>query len=255
MRIKNLELWSAFLVIALVTIFYVQTVTTSTIPSASGFVGHSLGVIGFILMLMTEILYSLRKRYQFARWGKLQHWLSFHIFTGIVGPYLVLLHTSWKFNGLAGILMLFTVLIVASGFVGRYFYTAVPRSADGIELDAEETAIQIIGLEKKIKHWLTTHANGNTPDDSLKYYRRSFRLPFKKQKDLDGSSGLSSEIIEEYRHMASHYELLRRQHKNFDRSRRLLAIWHTLHVPLGMGLFFTAFVHILAALYFATFIH
>ena len=143
MRIKNLELWAAFLVIALVTIFYVQTVTTSTVPSASGLLGHGLGVIGFVLMLMTEVLYSLRKRYQFARWGKLQHWLSFHIFTGLVGPYLVLLHTSWKFNGLAGVLMLLTVLIVASGFVGRYFYTAVPRSADGTALEEGETVFQI----------------------------------------------------------------------------------------------------------------
>ncbi len=40
-----------------------------------------------------------------------------------------------------------------------------------------------------------------------------------------------------------------------DRSRRLLAIWHTLHVPLGMMLFFIAFIHIVATLYFATLLH
>ena len=46
-------------------------------------------------------------------------WLEFHIFTGIVGPYLVLLHTSWKFNGLAGVVMLLTGVIVLSGFIRK----------------------------------------------------------------------------------------------------------------------------------------
>jgi len=88
-------------------------------------------IIGFILMLMTEILYSWRKRSRSARWGKMSNWLRFHIFTGLVGPYMVLLHTSWKFNGLAGIVLLLTVIIVLSGIVGRYIFTAIPRTADG----------------------------------------------------------------------------------------------------------------------------
>jgi hypothetical protein len=35
-------------------------------------------------------------------------------------------------------------------------------------------------------------------------------------------------------------------------ARRLLATWHTVHIPLGMVLFVTAFVHAGAALYYAT---
>ena len=35
-------------------------------------------------------------------------------------------------------------------------------------------------------------------------------------------------------------------------ARRLLATWHTIHIPLGMVLFVMAFVHIGAALYYAT---
>ena len=143
MRFRNIELWLAFAAIAAITVLYLGVVLLSNIPAASGFFGHSLGIVGFILMLMTEILYSLRKRYLLARWGKMQHWLSFHIFTGLVGPYMVLLHTSWKFNGLAGILMLMTVIIVISGFIGRYFYTAVPRDADGTILEVEQLNLLI----------------------------------------------------------------------------------------------------------------
>ena len=153
MRFKYSELWIALALIVLITFGYIQTAARTAIPAASGFVGHWLGVIGFILMLMTEILYSLRKRYQFARWGKLQSWLSFHIVTGLVGPYMVLLHSSWKFNGLAGILMLLTIIIVISGFIGRYFYTAIPRSIDGAYLEAEQISKMIKDIEGSIDVW------------------------------------------------------------------------------------------------------
>jgi hypothetical protein len=35
-------------------------------------------------------------------------------------------------------------------------------------------------------------------------------------------------------------------------ARRLLALWHAIHIPIGMVLFTTAIIHILAAIYYAT---
>ena len=101
MRQTNRELWMALIAIAFITLIYLLMINQlGGIPVASGFYGHSMGILGFILMLMTETLYSIRKRSRSARWGKMSSWLQFHIFTGLVGPYMVLLHTSWKFNGL-----------------------------------------------------------------------------------------------------------------------------------------------------------
>ena len=77
---------------------------TVGVPAAGGLVGHSLGIVGFVLMLMTETLYSLRKRAMRRPRGSMRAWLQVHIFTGIVGPYLVFLHSAWSFNGLAGAL-------------------------------------------------------------------------------------------------------------------------------------------------------
>lgn len=65
---------------------------------------HTLGIIGTLLMLMTETLYSIRKRTSWLNWaGPVRYWLSFHIFTGIVGPFMVLMHTGLAFRGLAGV--------------------------------------------------------------------------------------------------------------------------------------------------------
>ena len=110
----------------------------------------------------------------------MSNWLQLHIFTGLVGPYMVLLHTSWKFNGIAGVTTLLTVIIVVSGFIGRYIFTRIPRTLDGLEIE----------------------------------------------------SGLSQEALKQ--------------------ARRLMALWHTIHIPIGMVLFVSAFVHIGAALYYAT---
>ncbi|NWG35701.1 MAG: hypothetical protein HXY42_14820 [Chloroflexi bacterium] len=179
----NKELWLAFLTMLLITGMYgFVVVFTRQIPPASDVFGHGMGIVGFVLMLMTEVLYSLRKRSRSVRWGRMSAWLQFHIFTGLVGPYMVLLHSSWKFHGLAGATTLLTVIIVVSGFIGRYIFTRIPRTMDGLEIE------------------------GTLSQEALK------------------------------------------------QARRLLALWHTIHIPIGMALFVSAFVHIGAALYYATFL-
>jgi hypothetical protein len=112
----------------------------------------------------------------------MSRWLQLHIFTGLVGPYMVLLHTSWKFNGLAGVTTLLTVVIVISGFIGRYIFTLIPRSLDGLEIE------------------------GTLSQEALKH------------------------------------------------ARRLMSLWHAIHIPIGVALFISAFVHAGAALYYATFL-
>jgi hypothetical protein len=145
------ELWLALLAIVLVTLIYVfVTVMIGAIPSASQFFGHALGILGIILMLMTEVLYSLRKRSHGVRWGPMSAWLRFHIFTGLVGPYLAMLHTSWKFKGLAGVLAFLTIVIVISGFVGRYIYTAIPRTVDGLEIETSDPEAQTMLIRKAV---------------------------------------------------------------------------------------------------------
>lgn len=260
MRLRNIELWLAFAAIAAITAIYLLVTLLSGVPEASGLVGHSIGIVGFLLMLMTEILYSLRKRYLRARWGRMQHWLSFHIFTGLVGPYMVLLHSSWKFNGLAGILMLLTVIIVASGFVGRYFYTAVPRDADGTILEVEQLNLLIAQNKQQLADLRETHPDLVRQVDELlavqsagRFSRAAAGQQWRKlEKETPAKSrGPLRAIRESWVRQAT----LERQLKSIAGARRMLAVWHTLHVPLGVVVFTVAFIHIGAALYYATFIH
>ena len=87
-------------------------------------------------------------------------WLQFHIFTGLLGPYMVLLHTSWKFNGLAGATTLLTVLIVVSGFIGRYIYTRIPRTLEGVEITSpkgQAEAASLVIARRLFSIWHAVH--------------------------------------------------------------------------------------------------
>ncbi len=57
----------------------------------SGILGHGMGIIGSLLMIIGVVSYMARKRYSFlSRMGILKYWLEFHIFLCTLGPILVL---------------------------------------------------------------------------------------------------------------------------------------------------------------------
>lgn len=255
------ELLYALIAVVFITLVYLgMNVILGGVPAASSFYGHSMGIVGFLLMLMTEILYSLRKRSRLARWGQMSSWLRFHIFTGIVGPYLVLLHSSWKFNGIAGVLTLMTAIIVLSGFIGRYIYTSVPRTADGLELESDELERQIALIEGKVQAWVA--AQKTVPQALVPYLQR----PAAKSSGGIGlvlsRDTLDSQTVqmmntgqpEETRELAQllrRRDVLDRQAAALQIARKLLATWHAVHIPIGLGLFSLALVHIVAATYYA----
>lgn len=269
MRPRSYELLYACLAMVLIATGYLAAVSRlEEVPTASGLVGHGLGVMGFLLMLMTETLYSLRKRSRRARWGRTASWLRFHIFTGLVGPFLVLLHTAWRFQGLAGLVALMTAIVVLSGFVGRYIYTAVPRTAEGIELAAADLGAEIEAAQADLEQLLArrpevarlygrrlAEMDGVSQDGLLLVLGRTFlewgyRLEWaRERRRLKG----------EVRAQAAEVEKLLRRRRNLQRqiaslatARRTLAAWHAVHIPLGMVLFAAAFVHAGAAIYYAT---
>jgi hypothetical protein len=154
------ELAYALIAIVAVTALYAVAYSqASAFPKASSLVGHGIGIVGFILMLMTATLYSVRKLRSDASWGSTAAWLKFHMVTGLVGPYMVLLHTAMKFNGLAGLATLLTVVVVVSGLMGRYLYTRVPRAApDSAAGDAgAEARSRLLKRRKRLATWHTFH--------------------------------------------------------------------------------------------------
>jgi hypothetical protein len=253
------ELVFALVAVIGITLWYILQAQHG-VPRSSSLVGHSLGIVGFLMMLSSETLYSLRKRVHRFSLGPMSYWLQLHIFTGIVGPYLVLLHAAGKFNGLAGVLTLLIVVMVVSGFVGRYIYTAVPRTLDGAEVAVRALEEQIASADRQLQSlgiqlppaalaaapasgWMLVLGRGWLRWHNRWHLRQSLR-------ELNIGSRAKAQLL---RLLAERYRMQLQIH-SLAGLRRSLALWHVFHIPLGVVVFTLAFCHIGAALYFATFL-
>lgn len=263
---QNSELKASGVVLLLLTAAYIVYEMLAT-PSGSHPLGHTLGIVGALLMLMTETVYSARKRLPFFNTGRLRFWLSLHIFTGIVGPALVLMHTGLEFRGFAGFTMLLTVTVVASGFLGRYLYTAVPRTLAGAEVDRRELQTEMAAQRQALEAWSAekparlqtlvqqeTSLHAGEGDLSVGHVlARRWHAWRDRQRLRAARRGLQREeaaMLAEIEQMLARQQQLSRQIRSLKTARRLLGMWHTVHVPLGLALFMSIAVHILATLYY-----
>jgi hypothetical protein len=98
----------------------------------SGLVGQGYGVIGTLMMVVGVTGYSLRRRVRWLnRFGKLKTWLAVHIFLCTLGPFLIVLHTTFKFGGIVSVAFWSMVAVVVSGVFGRYVYVRIPKTLNG----------------------------------------------------------------------------------------------------------------------------
>jgi hypothetical protein len=104
----------------------------------SGPIGVNLGTFG-VLMFFIIFLYPLRKRWGWlGRQGNSRHWLDFHVVLGTAAPLVIALHSSFKFGGIAGMAFWIMTAVTASGFIGRYLYSQIPRTLNAAELTMKE---------------------------------------------------------------------------------------------------------------------
>ncbi len=87
--------------------------------------GGIIGVTGTLLMLV-PLAYMIVKRVKRLKravttYASMRTLLAWHIHAGVVGPILVVIHTGHKYDSPLGVaLTAMTLLVVVSGFVGRY---------------------------------------------------------------------------------------------------------------------------------------
>ena len=95
-------------------------------------VGAVFGIAGAVLMLI-PLAYPLVKRIPFFQaliipHVTMQSLLTLHVYAGIFGPLLALIHTGHKFDSWLGIsLTAVMLLVVVSGFTVRYLLTFVTQ--------------------------------------------------------------------------------------------------------------------------------
>lgn len=258
MRLRN--------IVAIVVLLFLS-VATWTIPISPPGLKTTrlvLGILGTVLMLVTELLYSYRKE-KHLKFGSLKNWLRFHIVTGLAGPAMVIWHSDFKFSGLAGAITYLTVIVVISGIIGRYIYRLIPRTIKGHAKDVREIAADEEDIEGQLKQLMD-----NEPDKVREL------LEFKAARDLNGGIvatwwrstveyyrqrwwirrrlvGLSHEeptAFRELKLLMDKRAALERRLKALKTSKELLANWIAFHKPLTLTLFALVAVHMLGMFYY-----
>jgi hypothetical protein len=232
----------------------------------SGTVGLTLGVAGVVSMLMT-LPYYIRKRVRaLQRIGTTTQWLEVHIFFGIVGPVLITLHTSFKFNGVISVGYWLMMTVWASGFIGRYLYVRIPKTIRGVELSFTQVEEQLARTQQELQ----TAALPPVVQRELSEFERAV-APARDRAPgaLDlffGELRVRARLMLLRRHLraadvdvaaitavvdrAAERATLARRLAHLHRTRHLFGLWHVFHRPLVYALFVIVALHVGIALYF-----
>ena len=111
--------------VILLLVIWAGFVFHDSLDFAGSLTGGVFGVTGSLLML-GPLLYSVIKRTKPIRTAVTRHvpmktLLAWHIYAGLFGSILVMIHTGHKFESTLGVaLTAVTLTVVLSGFVGRY---------------------------------------------------------------------------------------------------------------------------------------
>lgn len=209
--------------------------------------GGVLAISGAVLMLL-PLGYSLVKRVPavkaaVTRRVSLRALLAWHVYTGVLGAILALLHTGHKFTSALGILLTAAMFVaVLSGYVGRHLLALL-----GSELREKMAMLaQLQTTYQQAAAELARH-----PDPVLTAASRGFIRPFMAAffvPEAPGEPGgpppaarvvRLAESIADLEYSIQSHELLKRQ----------LARWLTLHIAASV------IFYVLLALHIGTEIH
>ncbi|CZH11438.1 hypothetical protein [Legionella pneumophila] len=216
---------------------------------AGSFWGGVFGVSGSILMLI-PLLYLFVKRISFLKnwithYVSMNTLLSWHIYTGIIGSILVLIHTGHKFNSALGIaLTAMTLIVTLSGFIGRYLMGFMTQ-----EIDEKKTIL--LGLQQQyqiVAQELQESARSKQNIGKLHLMTARFLSWLLEDTALGGQLIKSAEVRALCLADAiSELEYAIRFHEHF---KRLFQKWLTCHIITALVLYVLLGLHVWSGIYF-----
>jgi len=229
----------------------------------AGDFGHGVGVVGSAMMLFM-LLYSLRKRTRiFGQVGELKSWLNLHIYLGIMGPLLVILHSAFKVEGLIAVSFWSMIAVALSGVLGRYLYIQIPRSVEGeaIDLESIEKAKNKLVIELRERYQISDNIiefidNQLQPSidqdagliksiyiilvDDLKRLVKIRLL----RKSLNEKYALQGIILGDLIDISRQKSLLERKVILLNQVQQLFHYWHVFHKPFAIVMYLIMLVHV-----------
>jgi hypothetical protein len=233
----------------------------------SGLLGHGMGIIGSVFMILGVSLYMVRKRYRmFSRVGILKHWLEFHIFLCTLGPILVLFHTAFKFGGIVAISFWSMVAVFLSGIIGRFIYIQIPRTIEGRELSLGEVRNMKGDISQKLNDSFgLDEASRNVIADSIKaktefsqsnavvrFIKRiaDDRRSLRRVKTVLKSNKLPKSQRAAILDLVKNEISLNRRIERLQVMQNLFKYWHVAHLPFALVMLVIMVIHVAVTIVF-----
>ena len=234
----------------------------------SGLVGHGYGIAGTAMMLVGVIALLGPKTGLVPRSaGGLGNWLQFHIFLCTLGPFLVLLHTTFKFGGIVSIAFWSMVVVVASGVFGRYVFARIPKAMDGTvpRHPGDRARGQRPGRRDPLGGCRAGRADRGPPRGSVAARppkgtidalwlaaRGDFatRLHLARGRRTLSRAKVAPDVRRRTLGLLRSRLALEQQSRLLLPFQRLFSYWHILHLPLAIVLLIVTIVHVTVAFLF-----
>jgi hypothetical protein len=198
-----------------------------------------------------------------------KYFLEFHIFLCLLGPILVVYHTTFKIGGLVAVSFWSMAAVVLSGLIGRYFYVQIPKGIQGNELSVAEMTAE----NKKLAEVLTTRfgldadilrridAIASPPKDPARMSMME-TINFFLVNDLTRRARLRTVFARLERQGHHHHALralratatrrivLTRRIALLQQFRRIFHYWHVVHLPFSIIMVAILLIHVAVAIAF-----
>lgn len=210
---------------------------------AGSLIGGVLGVSGALLMVFC-VLYAPVKRIPIiknlvTKVVSLRTLLAWHVYLGLVGSMLGLLHTGHKFDSVLGMLLTGAMLlVVASGFIGRYLLNQTSQEVrekratlSGLQAAYDKVAMELrsapelafmTALQHRWSRWLLSEPKA---ENGMPAAAQAIRL---------------AESIADVDYAVKMHETLK----------RAFSKWLTAHIVLSAVLIVLLGIHVWAGLYY-----
>lgn len=254
-------------VCGLAIVCLVVGVARSGVYTAKSSLGYWMGVAGGSLMLVL-LLYPLSKRARAMReLMPVRYWFALHMFMGIFGPLLVIMHSTLRLNSFNAAVAFWSMVIVASsGLVGRFVYgrlhaglygrqrsfAEVAKAAETTLGNAAAHLAQAPEVMTELRQF-ATHANAvaraglRRPIAFFLLNRRSRQCAARCALLLAVTSrSVIGADVDAIDRAVVDYLQTARDAAQFRAFERVFALWHVLHIPLVWLLVVSAVFHVVA---------
>jgi len=205
----------------------------------SGIIGHGLGIIGSILIVIGLFSYMIRKRFKaFVRVGVLKYWLEFHIFLCTLGSVFIVYHTTFKFGGIVSVGFWSMAIVWLSGVIGRYIYIQIPHTIEGRELTLRE--VKDIKTDMDLELMNKYHID-ISEIKSNNYSSRKLKLI---------SENITAEDFKKIKQLIRTEAKISRRIDRLDKMQSLFKYWHVAHLPFALIMLIIMIIHIAVVLTF-----